>query len=204
MALINLSKYGLTKRTVKSCLKKLDRELEYREDNIYEHTVCDAICAYISKNGTANTKLSAMLCIQEMEIAIENERINKELAEKRKTNSDHKITNIKYNVENQDNIILVNEAIYNNLWTKEYEEIEGYSLVAKDIVGKYVIEEYEKCDKKRQFDIIQRILLMYNSIVKHMKDEVLLFEDIASRYHFKESVEFLKVIKKIIDTESLS
>lgn len=203
MAKINFTDYQLTKRTVKATLKKIGMEDKFREDNIYEHPIADAICAHIVTNGTANNKLSASLCIQGIEEAVEEEKKYKEILEKRRATSNHTVKNKSYKVENYDNIEFANECIYEHQWTKENEEIEGYSLIAKELTVIFVNENYKFLDVNKRKQTIQKILLMYFNIVKHMREEGLTYEEIASRYHFKESLKFLEIISKIIEVEAM-
>lgn len=202
MAKINFNDYQLTKRTVKSALKKINMENEFRDDNIYGHNIADLICAYIVEHGTNNNKLSASLCISGIAAEVEKEKKYQKLLEDRRKNSNHVVKNKNYKIEDYDNISFVNEAIYEHEWVKENEELEGYSMIAKDLVGSFVKKEYKDLDRIKQKQNIQKILLMYFNIVKHMREEGLLYEEIASRYHFKESLKFLTIIEKIIKIES--
>lgn len=199
---INISEHQITKRTAKSILKKLDMENDYKADNIYEYDLAECICKYLMQNGTVNTKLSASLCLADIQKRIDDEKKYMELVALRKINSDHQIKNHSYKIINQNNVDIANEAIFKHQWTKEYEEMTGYSIIAKDVVGDYINTKMSKYPKEKQYEYIQKILLMYNNIVRHMRDEELMFEDIAARYVFKESVAMLPIIRNIMNIEA--
>lgn len=197
--MINFSsdRFKLQPRTVKSALKKLKMEDKINESNRYSENIAIKICEYIIKHGTDNTKLSAGLALQEIQNEIaENERKKAEA----KPIIHHEFRNNHYAPKNQENIDYANYCIYNDKWNKEYEEFVGYSIIAKDLAGDYALTHYPKKDKKTE-SVVTEILHRYETITKHMKEENLNFEDIATRYCFRDTVEILPIVKLILDTE---
>lgn len=193
----NSDKFKLQPRTVKSALKKLKMEDKISEDNRYTESIAIKICEYIIKKGTDNTKLSAGLALQEINKQIEEE--NRKKAELKPV-IEHSVKNNKYQVKSQDNIDYSNHVILNNKWIKEYEDLYGFSSIAKDLASDYALTHYPE-KSKRTLAVVNEILFRYTAIIRHMKEEHLNFEDIASRYCFKDTVEILPVIKNILNIE---
>ena len=196
--MINFSsdKFKLQPRTVKSALKKLKMEDAINNDNKYPENIAIKICEYIIKNGTDNTKLSAGLALQEINKQIEEiERKKAEI----KPVIHHMIRNKSY-VPDLDVLEYVVRCINEHKWNKEYEDLHGFSKIAKDLAGKYALKNYPSKDKKTM-NIVNEILYKYTNITRHMKEENLNFEDIASRYVFKNTMEILPIIKDILETE---
>lgn len=192
----NSDKFKLQPRTVKSALKKMKIENCISEENKYSEDIAIKICEYIIKNGTSNTKLSAGLALQE---------INKQIEELNKKKLDikpivHHVIKNKTYIPDEDVLEYVVKSINEHRWNKEYEELHGFSRIAKDLAGKYALKMYPNKDKKT-LEITNEILYKYSNITRHMKEENLNFEDIASRYIFKNTIEILPVIKNILDIE---
>lgn len=193
----NKDQYKLQKRTVNSVLKKLHKENEINENHRYPVDLAIEICEYILKKGTANNKMSASLCLTE--IKLEKER-QIEIERNRKPIIKHEIRNKHYQVKDYDNIDYCMMCIKNDKIVSEYEYLYGYSLIAKEYAVIGALELYPKKDKKT-IECVNNILLKYSNITRHMREESLNFEDIASRYSFLDTLKILPTIHNILITE---
>lgn len=199
---INFTDYKIQKRTVKAGLKKLGLEEMFSDNNTYRLDKIKPLIEYFVKEGSDSVKLSVTMLVGDIQKwKVEEEKRQIEI-EERRSQSKHEIKNTKYVVK-EEIIEIANKAIYDNVITKEHEEIYGYSRIAKDFAVKYAVERKKVSPRTSIVDNIQKVLKMYKNVIKNMANDETSFEIIAGRYVFPESVELVGVVKRIMDEESI-